>query len=152
MNSDQNHTGVRVVLSYWTQRNHYGGNHLDLRKAFDTLHHSILIEKLKNYGFQNSAASWPWVESYLSQWPQQTKVNGIKSAQEIVTCGVPQGSILEPLFFTIYMSDVVESTENGNIYLYADDTAIAVSSPHPFTLENKLNENLAQLATSGDLP
>ncbi len=66
---------------------------------------------------------------------------------EKITCGVPQGSILGPLFFTLYVNDLPECITHGATYLYADDMAIAVSNPDPTLLAEQLNANLTALAS-----
>ena len=74
---------------------------LDLKKAFDTIDHSILTSKMKLYGVQPKTLSW--FSGYLSQRSQRTMVNGVLSDSNIVTCGIPQGSILGPLLFLLYI-------------------------------------------------
>ncbi len=99
---------------------------LDLRKAFDTVDHRILLTKLRKYGLKISATKW--IESYLEGRMQVTKVDGVLSPPAPVACGVPQGSILGPLLFTIYVNDIPKCVANAKINLYADDTAISVSA------------------------
>ncbi len=119
--------------------------YLDLSKAFDTVDHDILCTKLRHYGFKMSAVSW--VESYLCNRSQQTKVDNVLSDTVTVTCGVSQGSILGPLLFTLYVNDLPSIIDNGRCYLYADDTAIAVSDHRPEVLQRKLNQSLNLLAS-----
>ena len=92
----------------------------DLSKAFDTLNHAILREKLKYYGL--SGTSLNWFRSYLTDRNQFTEFNGVESAVTKLTTGVPQGSILGPLLFIIYMNDIHMATNNFKAILYADDT------------------------------
>ena len=80
-----------------------GNVFIDLKKAFDTVDHSTLLRKLCYYGIQGKSLSW--FESYLANRRQQCYVNGVLSNEGHVNCGVPQGSILGPLLFLIYVND-----------------------------------------------
>ena len=85
------------------------GIFLDFSKAFDTIDHSILLQKLSFYGIQGVILSW--FENYLSNRKQYVTYNGIKSKTEKVNCGVPQGSILGLLLFLIYINDLSTVSE-----------------------------------------
>ncbi len=93
---------------------------LDLSKAFDTIDHSILIHKLKYYGFQETPLNW--FISYLTNRSQYVQFNEQCSTLGKITTGVPQGSILGPLLFIIYMNDIHKVTNKFSFILYADDT------------------------------
>ena len=93
---------------------------LDIRKAFDTVDHTILLQKLNCYGIQGDSAKL--LESYLTNRMQCCSVNGHISPLEIIKCGVPQGSILGPLLFIVYMNDLAKSVNNVDITMFADDT------------------------------
>ena len=93
---------------------------IDLSKAFDTLNHFILLDKLKFYGPSNTSLSW--FGSYLYQRQQFVELDDTISRTAIINTGVPQGSILGPLLFIIYMNDIHMASKNFNAILYADDT------------------------------
>ena len=93
---------------------------LDLSKAFDTLDHSILTTKLKYYGINGTALEW--FRSYLSNRKQFVDFNGTYSTMSSINTGVPQGSILGPLLFIIYINDIHEASDKFHAIVYADDT------------------------------
>ena len=95
---------------------------IDLRKAFDTVNHEILISKLCKYGI--GGGNLDWCINYLSNRSQRTLANGILSEEAVVTCGVPQGSVLGPLFFILYVNDMQSNMPQSHVQLYADDTVI----------------------------
>ena len=99
---------------------------IDLQKAFDTVDHSILRDKLESIG----VASTSWFESYLTDRKQCVDVGGFRSEFLTVTCGVPQGSILGPLLFLIYINDMSISL-SCRLSLYADDSALLFSHSNP---------------------
>ena len=96
------------------------GIFVDLQKAFDTVNHDILIEKLDYYGISGITNSW--FKSYLTERKQQVKINGITSSQTETLHGVPQGSILGPLLFLIYINDLHKCINNSLTFHFADDT------------------------------
>ena len=110
---------------------------LDLKKAFDMVNHEILLSKLKLSDLKARAVNWVW--SYLGGRLQVTKVGGVKSPPPSMACGVPQGSILGPLLFIVYINDLPLQFPNHSIHLYADDTAITVSNVDPRIIEQQLN-------------
>ena len=96
------------------------GVYLDLSKAFDTVDHSILLQKLQFYGIKGVAFNW--LKNYLSDRQQYVVYNGVKSDMGKINCGVPQGSILGPLLFLLYVNDMHTACRSSFIMLFADDT------------------------------
>ena len=96
-----------------------------MAKAFDTVNHNILITKLSNLGIGNSLLNW--IKNYLDNRKQCTTANHITSSYKDIICGVPQGSILGPLFFIVYVNDIKQSLSNCAHLLYADDTVIYIT-------------------------
>ena len=95
---------------------------LDLSKAFDTLDHKILLSKLKYYGVNGIALKW--FRSYLTNRYQYIQYNDVTSTMLTIETGVPQGSILGPLLFLIYMNDIYLVSDKFSSILYADDTTL----------------------------
>ena len=95
---------------------------IDFKKAFDTVNHNILLEKLLYLGIRGNILLW--IKNYISERVQRTICNGVLSGLNDIKCGVPQGSILGPLFFIVYVNDLKNVLMNNNYQLYADDTVI----------------------------
>ena len=114
---------LKNLYEKWNDRMYTGCIFVDFSKAFETINHSILIKKLKLYGFDNS--SLKLMENYITTRTQVTNVNGHVSAPKEVQCGTAQGSILGPLIYILYVNDVLSLLRNPNdMYLYADDMLI----------------------------
>ena len=95
---------------------------VDFKKAFDLVDHNILLTKLKLYGIKNETLLW--FKSYLSQRQQQVSINNTRSGFKPISCGVPQGSILGPLLFLLFINDLPLFTSNVLTDMYADDTTL----------------------------
>ena len=120
---------------------HFGcGLFMDLQKAFDTVNHQTLLNKRKHHGIRGMALTW--FSSYLSNRTQCVSVNGHISSHHKITCGVPQGSVLGPLLFLIYINDLPKSSKKLSFYLFADDTNIYFESENLSHLEKLVNNEL----------
>ena len=95
---------------------------IDLTKAFDTVDHDILLHKLERYGIRGHANMF--LRSYLSNRHQYTAINDLSSTLRKVQCGVPQGSVLGPLHFALYINDIQNAVGAECVRLFADDTAL----------------------------
>ena len=95
---------------------------LDLRKAFDTVDHKILIDKLKLYGITGNTLNW--FISYLDKRYQTCKVNNVRSSRKLIEYGVPQGSNLGPLLFLLYVNILPNCLYQAEPSMFADDTTV----------------------------
>jgi hypothetical protein len=120
------------------------GLFIDLKKAFDTVDHTIVLRKLARYGVCGPVLSW--FKDYLSGRTQYVKVNGKKSELRKVLCGVPQGSILGPLLFIIYVNDLPDILEKLEATIFADDTTLVAYAKDEDTLEEIANQELKVVA------
>ena len=116
---------------------------IDLKKAFDTIDHRILLRKLYSYGIRGSMLKW--MESYLTDRSQYVVFDGKVSETRSIECGVPQGSILGPLLFIISVNDICNVSPMLFKILYADDTCVLISGNHLNDLIDRLNTELISL-------
>ena len=119
------------------------GVFLDLSKAFDTLDHTILLDKLLYYGIKGTERAW--FKSYLSNRTQFVSYDGTNLCTLSITTGMPQGSILGPLLFTIYMNDIHNANTKFHAILFADDTNLTLCS---FDVNIDNNCNRMQLSAN----
>ena len=147
----KNHSTAQAV-AYYTDyiRKHKdkdqltGSLYLDLRKAFDTVNHGKLLSKLELYGIENKELlRFP---NYLFGRQQSVCFEHTYSSKQYISCGVPQGSILGPLLFVIYVNDLHLALESCNSMMYADDTVIYYASSDSKIIENTMNKEISKIA------
>jgi len=95
---------------------------VDFTKAFDTVSHNILLQKLNDLEIRGDV--WSWLKNYLTERRQVVRINGCDSDTHIITHGVPQGSILGPTLFSLFTNDLPKSLRSPETYLYAVETTI----------------------------
>ena len=121
-----------------------GAVFLDLKKAFDIVCHPILINKLQSFGV--GGLELDWFTSYLSNRKQITKVGTATSDMASVNFGVPQGSILGPLLFTLYINSLPSIVSNCKVNLYADDIALVYAGKSVVDIGEKLTADMGKVA------
>ena len=119
------------------------GLYLDFTKAFDTVNHQILLHQLENYGVRGVVLKW--FESYLSYRKQYVDFEGVKSKTGIIACGVPQGSILGPLLFLLYINDLSDVSSLLFSLLFADDSNMFISGKDPSELIKTTNVEIEKI-------
>ena len=121
------------------------GLFIDLKKAYDTVDHYILLQKLDFYhgigGIVND-----WFQSYLTYRKQTTSNGSYISNSETTLYGVPQGSVLGPLLFLLYVNDIANSSKHLSFYLFADDTSIIYANKNLHNLEQIVNSELSNVS------
>ena len=119
------------------------GIFVDFQKAFDTVNHDILLKKLEHYGFRGVINNW--FRSYLTDRKQKVVINGFESESKILPHGVPQGSVLGPILFLIYINDLNRCIKYSTTYHFADDTNLLHISKDYKSLQKKVNYDLFSL-------
>ena len=129
-----------------------GGVFLDIAKAFDTVNHDVLLRKLEYYGFRG--ATLMWFESYMKNRLQYVNIRKHKSEMyRLLDWGIPQGGILAPILFILFMNDIVHSSSIFDFSIYADDTCLIIGierSVYDDTIKNELN-NVVDWFNSNEL-
>jgi len=116
---------------------------IDFRKTFDTVEHSILLQKLYHYGIRGSAHKW--FQSYLTNRSQYVNYNNTTSNMKALKCGVPQGTILDQLLFLKYINDLASVSTLLSAILFADDTTLFHSSNNLTQLTKDMNTELTKV-------
>ena len=121
-------------------KKHVCGVFVDLQKAFDTVNHDILISKLEHYGIRGTANSW--FSSYLKNRSQFVSILGYESSTKPINHGVPQGSVLGPLLFLVYINDLQYAIKNSKVFHFADDTNLLNISDSLKDMQKLVNADL----------
>ena len=141
--SDAILTFVSQIYSAINMGEYFVAIYLDFSKAFDTVNHSILLKKLFKLGIRGVCHDW--FRSYLEERQQYVSVSDCKSGKRSVKTGVPQGGIISPLLFSIYVNDMCKSSNKLCFTHFADDTNVYVQGGNLQELESTLNEELARI-------
>ena len=131
------------ILQAFKENDHTIGIFIDLSKAFDTVNHHLLLQKLELYGIKYN--NLKLFQSYLSNRKQFIKFNNKNTNLEIIRCGIPQGSILGPLLFLIFVNDLQKSTKFLDPIMFSDDTNLIDSNKDINTLLKIANEELNEM-------
>ena len=140
------HAALELIESISTavdNKKHCAGVFIDLKKAFDTVNHDLLVKKLFFYGITGTANAW--LNNYLTNKNQYVIADDHSSGMRLITCGVPQGSVLGPVLFLLYINDICNVSNLLKFVLFADDTNIFCSSTSLHDLQDTINRELDKL-------
>ena len=140
---------VEGVTSSMDNNKYALGIFIDLKKAFDTINHDILLQKMERYGIRGVGLNW--VKSYIENREQYVQIGEYKSASSLITCGVPQGSILGPKLFILYINDICKVSNILNFVVFADDTNIFCAGENLQQLLEVVSVELGKLKLWFDL-
>ena len=131
---------TELIRSALDSKRYACGIFIDLQKAFDTVNHDILVKKLAYYGIRGVGNTW--FQSYLTERSQYVSILGYNSEKNSVKHGVPQGSVLGPLLFLLYINDLHKAVSNCNVFHFADDTNLLNISDSPKQMQKQINYDL----------
>jgi hypothetical protein len=135
---------INSILTAMNDNLKVGGILCDLQKAFNCVNHNILLEKPEFYGVVGKFKTL--TESYLTGRYQRVALGNITSNWEVIKCGLPQGSILGPLFFLIYINDLPKIiNKDNNMVLFVDDTSIIITDTNKPAFNININQTLQDL-------
>ena len=113
---------------------------LDFQKAFDTVNHDILLKKLEHYGIRDKSNKW--LRSFLEGRKQHTTINKTRSSDKLISIGVPQGSILGPILFILFINDFHKAVDFSTVHHFADDTNLLLTENSLKKLNKHINRDL----------
>ena len=134
---------IESICNSIDSKQHCAGVFIDLKKAFDTFNHKLLVDKLSFYEVRGIANTW--LDNYLMNRKQYVVVDNQASSMQFIKCGVPQGSVLGPVLFLLFINDICIVSNLLNFVLFADDTNIFCSNENVAVLQYTLYRELAKL-------